>query len=43
MGRGRARNLAFGRDFKLRGKERLPVTTYRCHRCGYLESYAEAD
>ena len=25
---------------KLRGKERLPVTTYRCGRCGYLESYA---
>ena len=20
--------------------ERLPVTTYRCTRCGYLESYA---
>ena len=27
---------------KLRGKERLPVTTYRCSRCGFLESYAEA-
>jgi hypothetical protein len=25
---------------KLRGKEQLPVTTYRCRRCGYLESYA---
>ena len=25
---------------KLRGKEQLPVTTYRCHRCGYLENYA---
>lgn len=24
----------------LRGKEQLPVTTYRCRRCGYLESYA---
>ena len=25
---------------KLRGKEQLEVSTYRCHRCGYLESYA---
>jgi hypothetical protein len=25
---------------KLRGKDQLPITTYRCHRCGYLESYA---
>ena len=25
---------------KLRGKEQLDVTTYRCRRCGYLESYA---
>jgi hypothetical protein len=25
---------------KLRGKERLQVSTYRCRRCGYLESYA---
>jgi hypothetical protein len=25
---------------KLRGKEQLDVTTYRCPRCGYLESYA---
>jgi len=24
---------------KLRGKEQKPVTTYRCRRCGYLESY----
>ena len=24
----------------LSGKEQLPVTTYRCRRCGYLESYA---
>jgi hypothetical protein len=27
---------------KLRGKEQLPVTTYRCNQCGYLESYAAA-
>ena len=25
---------------KLRGKERLPVTAYRCPGCGYLEFYA---
>ena len=25
---------------KLRGKQQYPVTTYRCQRCGYLESYA---
>ena len=25
---------------KLRGAEQLPVSTYRCRRCGYLESYA---
>ena len=29
-----------GGGLKLRGKEQLPVTTYRCRRCGYLESYA---
>ena len=26
---------------RLRGKQRLQVTTYRCRGCGYLESYAE--
>ena len=25
---------------KLRGKDKLAITTYRCRRCGYLESYA---
>jgi hypothetical protein len=25
---------------KTKGKDRLPVITYRCSRCGYLESYA---
>lgn len=25
---------------KTRGKAKLDVTTYRCRRCGYLESYA---
>jgi len=26
---------------KLRGRETRGVSTYRCRRCGYLESYAE--
>jgi predicted nucleic-acid-binding Zn-ribbon protein len=25
---------------KLKGRERIPVTTFRCTSCGYLESYA---
>jgi hypothetical protein len=25
---------------KLKGKEQLPIITFRCARCGYLESYA---
>lgn len=25
---------------ELKGKEHLPVTTFRCGSCGYLESYA---
>ena len=25
---------------KLKGKEHLRITTFRCRRCGYLESYA---
>ena len=25
---------------KLGGKDQLEVSTYRCRRCGYLESYA---
>ena len=28
---------------KLRGKRKIEVATYRCSRCGYLESYAEGD
>jgi len=28
---------------KLRGRERHPVTTYRCTACGFLESYAPAE
>ena len=26
---------------KLAGKEQLPVSTYRCRQCGFLESYAD--
>jgi hypothetical protein len=25
---------------KIRGEDKLEVATYRCRRCGYLESYA---
>ena len=25
---------------KIEGKEHLPVATFRCRKCGYLESYA---
>ena len=25
---------------RLKGKEQLPIVTFRCPRCGYLESYA---
>jgi hypothetical protein len=28
---------------KLSGREQLPVTTYRCRQCAYLESYAQPD
>jgi len=31
---------SFWMGLKLRGRERHPVTTYRCTTCGYLESYA---
>jgi hypothetical protein len=27
---------------KLRGRAKHPVATYRCGRCGFLESYASA-
>ena len=29
-------------NLKVRGKRQLEIATYRCSRCGYLESYAEA-
>lgn len=25
---------------KLKGRRKLPTSTYRCSKCGYLESYA---
>jgi hypothetical protein len=31
---------SFWTGLKLTGKDQLDVTTYRCRRCGYLESYA---
>ena len=31
---------AFWTGVKLKGRQRLPVTTYRCPKCGFLESYA---
>ena len=32
---------SFWLGLKTKGREQLPVRTYRCERCGYLESYAE--
>ncbi len=29
-----------GERLKIEGRELLPVTTFRCEGCGYLESYA---
>jgi hypothetical protein len=31
---------SFWTGVKTKGRRRLPVTTYRCPKCGYLESYA---
>jgi hypothetical protein len=28
---------------KVKGKAMLPIVTFRCGRCGYLESYAPPD
>jgi len=28
-------------NLKLRGKRQLEITTYRCSKCGFLESYAK--
>jgi hypothetical protein len=31
---------SFWAGLRLKGHRRLPLKTYRCTRCGYLESYA---
>jgi hypothetical protein len=31
---------SFWTGLKLKGHERIPVTTFRCPQCGFLESYA---
>ncbi len=31
---------SFWTGFKLKGKEKLRVATYRCPKCGLLQSYA---
>jgi len=36
-----APEYSFWFGLKLRGKKRLQVSTYRCGRCGCLESYAD--
>lgn len=33
---------SFWTGLKLGGRTRLPIKTYRCSRCGFLESYAVA-
>jgi hypothetical protein len=30
----------WGTGVKLKGRLKVPVATYRCTKCGYLESYA---
>jgi hypothetical protein len=34
---------SFWTGTNLRGRARHQITTYRCERCGYLESYARGD
>jgi hypothetical protein len=34
---------SFWTNTKLKGVETIPVGTYRCTRCGYLESYARPE
>jgi len=31
---------SFWTGLRIRGRTRLPMATWRCRRCGYLESYA---
>ncbi len=37
-----APELSFWTGVKMGNKERHPVETFRCQRCGYLESYARS-
>lgn len=30
------------RILKMKGRKKLPIRSWRCSRCGFLESYAEA-
>lgn len=34
---------SFWRGLKLQGKEKLRIATYRCPKCGLLQSYAQPD
>jgi hypothetical protein len=34
---------SFWTGVKLHGRDQMPVCTYRCRRCGYLESYARPE
>ena len=34
---------SFWSGIKTKGRERLPVRTFRCTGCGYLESYARGN
>ena len=31
---------SFWTGLKMKGREQIPVTTFRCGKCGYLESFA---
>jgi hypothetical protein len=31
---------SFWTGLKMKGREQIPVTTFRCSKCGYLESFA---
>jgi hypothetical protein len=34
---------SFWSGVSMRGREQLPITSYRCEGCGYLESYARLE
>ena len=34
---------SFWMGLRMKGREVVPVVTWRCERCGYLESYAAVD